>query len=238
MSDNDKSMSLSMPLAILIGAVIIAGAILFIGNEGKSSSDPDSNEPADSGEIQGIEITEDDRILGDKDAPVTIVEYSDFQCIFCRVLWGDALESIKDEYVDSGEVRLVFRHFPLSFHEAADVSAHAVECAGDQGMFWELHDKIFEEQNKIDPNGTVSYNKDDILDWALDIDLDVEELEACIDSGKYSDKIAEDTASGASLGVSGTPGSFVNGKAVVGAQPFEVFEALIDEALIDSELEQ
>ncbi len=170
-----------------------------------------------------IELTSEDNILGEEDAPVTVIEYSDFECPYCANFWSGTLPSIKSEYVDTGMVKFAYRHFPLSFHANAQNAAEASECAGDQGMFWEYHDKLYENQNYLDIESLKQY--------AIDLELDTEEFNDCLESGKYTEKVNDDMASGAQYGVSGTPATFVNGILVTGAQPFSSFQAIIEAEL-------
>ena len=109
---------------------------------------PTSSKTIDPKLVKSITLNPDDRILGDEKAPVTIVEYSDFQCPFCRSFFEGSYAEIKKEYIDTGRVRLVYRHWPLDFHPMAQPSARAVECASEQGKFWQMHDAIFREQVK------------------------------------------------------------------------------------------
>ena len=166
---------------------------------------------------------ESDPFIGDVDAPVTIVEFSDFQCPFCARFYDDAYQSIKDEYLESGQVKIVFRDFPLSFHPEAEPAALAAECAHEQGMFWEFHDLIFENQDILSSSA--------YLEWAEDLGLDVGDFSTCIEEGRYLSEIATDYNDGGRLGITGTPGFFVNGELVTGAQPYSVFQAEIEAAL-------
>lgn len=97
-------------------------------------------------EVAEVSVRPDDHVLGDPGAPIAIIEYSDFQCPFCRSFFNDTLPSIKKNFVETGKAKLIYRHFPLNFHPAAQPSAEAAECANDQGKFWEMHDAIFTKQ--------------------------------------------------------------------------------------------
>ena len=174
---------------------------------------------------------DDDPFMGDKNAPVTIIEFSDFQCPFCRRFWSDTLSQIKTQYIDTGKVKLVYRDFPLdSIHPGAKPAAEAAECAEDQGKFWEMHDKIFEEQNK-QGQGTVQFGVTDLKNWAGELGLDQDKFDSCLDDGKYADEVAKDFQDGAQAGVQGTPSFFINGKQLSGAQPFAAFQQAIDAEL-------
>ncbi len=170
--------------------------------------------------------------LGDKNAPVTIVEFSDMQCPFCRAFYTGAYQQIKADYIDTGKVALYFRHYPLDFHAAAQKSGEALECANDQDLMWQMHDLMYDKQQAMDPaGGTVDYTVDDIKAWAAEVGLNTASFNECLDSGKHAEKVKQDLAEGSAAGVSGTPGFFINGTPVVGAQPYESFKALIDQEL-------
>lgn len=170
--------------------------------------------------------------LGDKDAPVKLIEFSDMQCPFCRSYFTGAYPQIKKDYVDTGKVAIYFRHYPLSFHPAAQKSGEALECANEQNKFWELHDLMFEKQQALDPSGgTVEYTTDDIKTWTAELGLDMTSFNECLDSGKFAEKVTSDMADGTAAGVSGTPAFYVNGTPLVGAQPYESFKAIIDQEL-------
>ena len=164
-----------------------------------------------------------DPMIGDADAPVTIVEVSDFQCPFCERFYSQTYLALKEDYVDTGKVKIVFRDFPLSFHPEAEPSAIAAECANEQGKFWEFHDLIFENQGSMSASA--------YLQWAEEIGLDMDQFSECVDTQKYKSEVADDYNDGGRLGITGTPGFFVNGELVTGAQPYSVFAAAIEAAL-------
>ena len=165
---------------------------------------------------------DDDPIRGPEDAPVTIIEFTDFQCPFCqRVL--PTLDQIMEEY--PGKVRIVVRDFPLDqLHPQARNAHAAAGCANDQGKFFEFHDKVFANQQDVSDATLKGYAKDLALDTATFND--------CVDSGKYADEVQKDLEDGQEYGVSGTPAFFVNGFSISGAQPFAVFKDIIDKELV------
>lgn len=163
-------------------------------------------------------------VKGEKNAKVTIVEFSDFQCPYCGRFYEQTLPSIQKDYIDTGKVKLAFRHFPLdNIHDYAIPAAEASECANEQGKFWEYHDEIFENQGLL--------NNEVLSTWAKDIGLDVEKFDKCMKDGKYKSKVQKDMSEGSSYGVRGTPAFFINGKILVGAQPFAAFKQSIDAEL-------
>jgi predicted DsbA family dithiol-disulfide isomerase len=159
-------------------------------------------------------------VRGPADAPVTIVEFSDFQCPFC-VRARPAVKRVREVYGD--DVRFAFRHFPLSFHEQAPKAGEAVACAGEQDRFWEMHDQLWESPGRLAPA--------DLKDHAATLGLDAQAFGECLDSGRHAAVVKSDTEAGARLGVSGTPAFFINGRPLVGAQPFEAFAQVIDDEL-------
>ena len=161
---------------------------------------------------------------GGKDAPVTLIEFSDFQCPFCGRFFSDTAPQIEEQYVKAGKVWFVYKHFPLdSIHSQATPAALASECAKEQGKFWEYHDLIFKNQQSL---GDESYKA-----WAKQLSLDVDKFNSCYSSQKYLSVIKGDVQQGSSAGIRGTPGFFLNGQLISGAQPFAVFQQAIDAEL-------
>lgn len=184
-----------------------------------------------------VKISADnDPIIGDPNAPITIIEFSDFQCPFCARFHVQTLPSIYEEYIEQGKVKLVFRDFPIqNIHPNALPAAVAAECANEQGKFKEMHDILFDTQsqwNKIETVAALSL----FSQYASDMQMDQEKFESCIASGKYIEEIRKDLEDGRDYGVSGTPGFFVGNDEIgyvelKGAQPFESFKKIIDAQL-------
>jgi len=211
---------ISLPASILFSAILISGVLLYTNRDSdtRDTVAPDSR----------VKVSvDDDVVLGNPKASVTIIEFSDFQCSFCRKFWKETLPSIKRDYIDTGKVRFVYRDFPLPFHSGAKLAAEFTECAEDQGKFWEMHDVIFEEQEK-QGTGTISFSQQDLLNWAGKIGLNTQQLNQCMASGKYSSEVEKDIEDGKALGVNGTPMFFINGKAFIGAQPYSVFQEALE----------
>jgi protein-disulfide isomerase len=158
--------------------------------------------------------------LGPNDAPVTVVEFTDFQCPFCRRA-EPTIKELRDKYGD--KMRLVHRDFPLPFHRQAFKAAVAAHCAGDQGHFWQYHDALFADQSKL--------GNDEFKAIAKKLDLNMPQFQNCLDKDEHADQIKKDIAAGEALGVDGTPAFFINGVSLVGAQPPEKFESLINTEL-------
>jgi protein-disulfide isomerase len=169
-------------------------------------------------------------MLGNKDAKVTIVEFSDFQCPFCKRFYEDAMAQIKKEYVDTGKVKIAYRHYPLSFHPHAGKAGEASECANDQGKFWEYHDILFENQEGWSGKDAAGA-AEDFVSYAGELGLDTGTFSTCLSSDKYAEKVKQDEKAGNDAGVSATPTFYVNGRQVVGALPFAEFKTVIEEQL-------
>jgi protein-disulfide isomerase len=228
--------NLTIPISIVIAGVLIAGAVFYSGSKSSVGTTQGSNptQQVAGSAPQAVATVaasvDDDAVLGDPNAPITMIEFSDFQCPFCRKFYKETLPQIKKEYIATGKVKLVYRDFPLSFHPGATPAAEGTECAREQGKFWEMHDVIFDEQEK-QGSGTIQFTALDVKKWAGNIGLDTTRFNQCLDSGKYKQEVEKDVADGVAAGVSGTPAIFINGKLVVGAQPFSAFKVVIDEEL-------
>ncbi|MFN7991835.1 MAG: thioredoxin domain-containing protein [Candidatus Micrarchaeia archaeon] len=145
-------------------------------------------------------------VLGQAGAPVTLVEFSDFQCPFCERLYTQALAQIKTNYIDTGKAKLYFRDFPLSFHPNALPAAIAARCANEQGKFWGMHDKLFSNQNSWVSLGDASPA---FKGYAADLGLDSSKFNTCLDGKQHAAEINADEAVGQQYGVQGTPGVFI-----------------------------
>lgn len=202
------------PIAF-IAAILVAAPTMLTARQG--------------GQFIGVD---DDPVLGDPTARVTIIEFGDYQCPVCRLFWKDTLPRLKKEYVDTGKVRLVFRDFPLPVHPMGVPAAMATECAEDQGRFWEYHDKVFREQDRRAREGEVAeFRVNDLKRWATDIKLDAAVFNECLDSGKYKQEVSADYATAMAVGLGGTPVFFINGRALFGTHPFATFQKIIEEEL-------
>jgi len=173
---------------------------------------------------------------GQKNAPVTLVEFTDFQCPYCKVLFEQTIPQILSIYVNSGKIRYLVKDFPLeSIHANALKASEAVHCADAQGKGWDMHTRLFENQNKL---GTVA-----LIEHAEALGLDKDKFEYCLDSGQFSEAVRKSIAEGKAAGVNGTPSIFlgtvdpitqtmITERSIVGAQPIAVFRTAIDEQLL------
>jgi protein-disulfide isomerase len=169
--------------------------------------------------VQNIEVGTAP-VLGPKNAPVTIVAFSDFECPFCgRVI--PTLKQLEQDY--KGKIRVAFKNSPLPFHQNAKPAAMAALAANEQGKFWEMHDKLFANQRALDRASLEKY--------AQEIGLNMNQFKAALDSNKFQAQLDADMAESTRVGVNGTPSFFINGRSVVGAQPVDAFKRIIDEEL-------
>ncbi len=163
----------------------------------------------------------EEHVRGDIDAPITIVEFSDFQCPFC-LKFHPTMMQVMQNY--QGQVKWVYKHFPLdSKHPQARPAAEASECAAEQNKFWEFADGLFENQPRL---GQALYK-----DLASQLGLDMNQFEDCVSSRKYKDKVEQDLQQGIASGVKGTPGNFINGQLIPGAVTYENLKSSIDQVL-------
>ena len=188
-----------------------------------AQAQPEGPTKAKIADLSGVSM------LGSKTAPLTIVEYTDYQCPFCQRFHMTAFAELKKAYIDTGKVRFYSKDMPLDFHPNAMRAAMAARCAGDQGKFWELRDTMGANPNSLD--------LEHIVNFAAGLKIDATALRACIDSGKYKDPVQRDVLEAMRIGANGTP-TFIVGKSVangvdgelmIGAMPFEMFDARLKE---------
>jgi protein-disulfide isomerase len=175
----------------------------------------------------------DDPFIGSPDAPLVLVEFSDYQCPFCAKFFSNTLPQIKKEYIETGKVRYVFKDFPLRFHKQAQKAAEAAHCAGEEGKYWELHDKLFENQSRL--------SEKDLIDHAQKLGLNMEAFKSCLDDNRFAEGIKKDMEAGQKgSGVTGTPSFLlgrvndkgeVEGDIIRGARPYEAFKDGIEALL-------
>jgi protein-disulfide isomerase len=215
----------------LIAVVLIGGVFLFTGD---SNTGPIKGNIVDQKQEQQEGKTsasvDDDAVLGDPDAPVTIIEFSDYQCSYCGRHYAQTFPLIKSEYIDTGKVKIVFRDFPLNFHPEAQGAAEAAECvrdaAGNDEAYYEMHDKIFENQQLLSTSNLKA--------WAQEIGYDIS---SCLDSGKFKSEVQKDSVDAQSAGFEGTPGFLImksgakEGTPLKGAYPFSAFQQIIEAEL-------
>ena len=203
-------------VVVVAGALIVALFAVSFGGSG--------TENVEAAYPPGYTAPEE----GDPNAPVELVMWGDFQCPFCKRFEVETLPRIRAEYVNSGQVKLVWRNFEHYGRESQD-AAVAAHCAGEQDEFWEYHDTLYRVQGGINSG---AFSPPRLLQLAQEQQLDIPTFEACLTQFKYDAVLAADFSLGRSQGVTGTPGFFVNDQYISGAQPFEVFAGIIDSEVI------
>ena len=218
---------LLVPLAFAVG--LGAGYLLWgrsAGSEAQTAAAAQNQSAAAQDSPQQITRydvpMDDDPAYGPEDAPITIIEFSDYECPYCRSWQAEVLPRLLETYPD--QIRLVYRDFPLSsIHPNAAPAAVAANCAHEQGAYWEFHDRLFSMELGLSDRAYQQY--------ASDLGLDTESFAECLKSDRHVDEVQADFQYAAELGVRSTPTFFINGIALVGAQPFELFQELIDKEL-------
>ena len=179
---------------------------------------------------------DDDPVKGDPDAPITIIEFSDFQCPFCSRFFTQTLPAIQENYIDTGIVKLVYRDFPIdSLHPNARPAHIAAECADEQGKFWEYHDVLFENQGQWNRLSSSDLNSQ-LNQYATSMGLNSESFDSCLSSQSMADEVNADYLQASQYGATGTPTFFIGNEKngfikLVGAQPFTAFQSAIDNQL-------
>lgn len=231
-----NSQTILTALSFLVLGATIALVGTSVAENGKTNTAEVAIQDESAGEQIVVTVDEDDdAVMGDKYAPILMVEFSDYQCPFCRKFYNETLPQIKENYIDTGLVKFVYRDLPLISlgHTDATPAANAAECARDQegdDMYFAYHDLIFEGQNELG-NGTVAIPEESLYAYAEELGLDIDEFTSCQENLDFEDEIAEDTAVARSIGIGGTPAFVINGEVVTGAYPYETFEALFEQLL-------
>jgi len=212
---------LAFAAGVLLGYVVWGGSSPA-GAGTAQTVNPSSNAVAAQAEVKRYDIPTDNAYaIGPADAPITIIEFSDYQCPFCRRWHDEVYEPLLAAY--PGKIRLVYRNFPLtSIHPDAQSAAEAAMCAGEQDVYWPFHEKLFSSESL----GSSTY-----LQYARDLGLNMTSFEACLSDRKYQQAVQTDSDFAINLGIRSTPTFFINGLAVVGAQPLDVFKQVIDKEL-------
>src|SRR3989344_4630094 len=241
MQNQSSDMVKWVSLSIVAGAVIISGAIIYSGSKPSAGPALNNNNPTPQPGVPVTVSMDDDAVLGNANAPVTLIEFSDYECPFCKRHFTDVYPQIKKDYIDTGKVKLVFRDYIAvpSHNPLATSQAMAATCAKDQGgdaMYFKYHDEIFKKTTSNGNGMAVS----ELPNIAKSLGLNVSTFQSCLDSNKYKDEVAKDIADASKAGVNGTPSFFVGktaqdgtiqGTIIVGAQPFAAFKVIIDEML-------
>jgi len=237
-----------LPASILAAGLMISGSIVYLVGAQHAPASGAANPalaptPTPAAAVAAPSVSSTDVILGDANAPVTLIEYGDYQCPFCAQFFSGAEAQIRSQYVKTGEVRMVFRDFafidrfpgvPAGANESHDAAA-AASCAKDQGKFWEYHDALYNAKiADVAKGGSENdgfFNRAEFLALAQNVGLNAAAFTSCIDSGKYKAQVDADTAAAEAGGVQSTPTVFVNKQEIQGAQPFAQFQTAIETAL-------
>ena len=228
----------ALSIAILVAGIVLSFSIVYAANTisgnfnttsgtagtaENQQAQPQQNQPEQQPQEQDtVQVSADnDPVKGNENAPVTIIEFSEFQCPFAGRFARDTLPSIMTNYIDTGKVKFVYRDFVV--HSSSQKAQEAAACADEQGKFWEYHDILYENQGALDDESLKGY--------AEQAGLDTNQFNSCFNSRKYKSEVEKDTSDGRTGGVSGTPTFFINGKKFVGAQPYDAFRAEIEAAL-------
>ena len=196
-------------------------------NSGSPVVIPTADNSAAQEKLMATILAQTRHFSGDPNAPVTIIEFGDFQCPYCGRFFTETEPQIDKAYIQNGKVRFGFFNFAFLGQES-NWAAEASECAADQDKYWEYHDKLYSGQAGENQG---AFNKDNLKKFAKDLGLDTRAFNECLDSGKYTQLIQDESSTASSIGVRSTPTFLINGQAVVGAQPFEIFQHTIDSFL-------
>jgi len=243
MSDNStesgsKEKDLLLPMSIIIAGVMIAGSVIYMVGRLNGTS---PNFAANNGEqlaavggqqneVKDLKIEGRDVVLGNPDAPVSVIEYGDYQCPFCGRFFSQTEPQIRENYIKSGKAKMVYRNFAFLGPESF-AAAEAAECAKDQKQFWTFHDALFETEVADGEEHNGNLDRGLFVKIAGDLKMDTEAFAKCYDSGKYKDQVKQDSAAAQAVGVNSTPTSFVNGEELRGALPYSDFQTAIEKYL-------
>ena len=226
---NIKIGKISIAIGILFFLLYIIIGFIISNNENVSGEFTETFSKNSKNKVTGnlnmSILAENSQFKGNVSAPITIIEWSDFECTFCKNFYSETSWLIDETYVKQGKVKFVYKHFPITFlHENAKKAAEAAECAGEQEKFWEMHDFLFEKG--------VDGGMKTFMNYAKALNLDNAKFDQCLKSGVMAKKIEKDMQEGASLGIEGTPTFIANGILFSGSQPFELFKQIIEEELV------
>ena len=214
-----------IPAAIVFAGVIITVAVIYSTNNPSQNARTNNEKTAVIAALP--QVSSSDFVLGDQNAPVTIIEYGDFQCPFCGKFFKETELVLREKYIKTGKVKFIYRDFAFLGQESL-WAASAARCAGEQGKFWQYHDYLYGNQRGENQG---AFNKNNLKSFSAALGLDTEKFNICLDSEKYTDLIQKETKAGGESGVQGTPASFINGTLYPGALPIATFTQIIDNEL-------
>ncbi len=212
---------------------MIKGGKGIIGNQPSGqeapAQAPEQKEVTEvTGEVLGEVLANPAAVMGNENAKVTVVEFTDFQCPYCKRYFDQSFDQLIKEYVQTGKVRYVARDLPLEFHPNAHLAAEAARCSGDQGKYFEFHSQLFTNQ---DTWAEASDAGKLFNSYAAKLGLDRTKFANCLTNGEKKAAVDADLALAQKAGMNGTPSFIINGKVLIGAQPYSAFQAMINEAL-------
>lgn len=240
MSDENSSSKFSTVflVIVLVAMSFLAGSLFNSFRSEKPSGSGEETQPTVANQPQAqpkagsltdsqlADLVKSENVKGPEDAPIVMVEFSEYECPFCKRYVDEAYSQIMDKYGD--KIRYYFRDFPLSFHPHAQQNAEAARCAGEQGDYFGYHDLLFANRDEWVSQTDATKT---LVGYARELGLNAGQFESCLTSGKYTQAVKDDFTFGQSVGVSGTPAFFINGQFVSGAQPFSVFQGIIEQEL-------
>lgn len=223
-------------LGLVVGYAFAGGVDGILPSGGPSGAVPPAaiqDQPPVPDVVYDPATVDDDEVLGDADALITVIEFTDYQCPFCTRHYEQTFKKIKEEYVDTGKVKYVVRDFALAFHANAQKASEATECAADQGKFWEMHSALFSKQEEWSPSTEASVV---FTQYADDLGMNTSTFASCLAEGTHAEEVKKDMADGQASGINGTPGFWIvgpdgEGEQISGAYPYETFTEVFERML-------
>jgi protein-disulfide isomerase len=242
-SDRKPKKDLFLPVSILVAALMVGGALIFMtlykggsapvaaGNNGTAGSTVAASTTVNP--AQAMTLGSRDAILGNASAPVTLIEYGDYQCPYCTEFFSQTEPEIIQNYVNTGKVRMVFRDFAFLGPEST-AAANAAQCAEDQNKLWAYHDALYTAKVGDEAKGGNEddgfYTNAEFLKLAQQVGLAIPTFTSCITNSTDANIVAQEKAGGGVAGIISTPSFLINGQSFVGAQPYSVFQQALDAA--------
>ncbi len=232
-ANTSSNQSWLLPASILVAALIIGGSIVYLVHSGRvlqPGTGPIGAATTTPAAVTPPSTADRDVILGDANAPVSLIEYGDYQCPFCDQFFQETEPILRSSYIKNGQAKMVFRNFSFLGPES-DAAAAAAECAVDQKHFWEYHDALYNTENKDGKENNGNLNRALFIKLAANLKLDVPAFTSCIDKNTYATTVQQQTQDAQKYGVQSTPTLFVNDQKFEGALPVSTFTGAIDAEL-------
>lgn len=227
-----KTLSLIL-IGLIVGYVIgrfELTTISFSDDSGDKQNNAQEEVKDEVVEPEYADATEDDDpFLGAEVSKVVVIDFSDYQCPFCKKFYTNIYPDFKKDFLDTKKVKYVYRDFPLNIHPPANNAAQAAECARDQNKYWEMHDLLFEKQSEWPASENLN---ETLIGYAVELGLNKNTFSTCLNDGKYAEEVQIDRSDAIAAGAKGTPTLFINGQIIRGVpQSYESFKALIESEL-------